>query len=155
MDETLAEDLRQAVGALVRAVRTVDTMPGGAAAILGYLDRDGPQTTAELAQRRLVSHQSAAKSVKELSAAGLIVSESHPDDRRKVLLRISPAGRERLCHERTRRTASLHNAIDDTLTLAEQQQLQDALPLLTRLTAHLAGNRFVPRAGPDSCGGGR
>lgn len=29
MDDTLAEDLRRAVGDLVRAARTVDTMPAG------------------------------------------------------------------------------------------------------------------------------
>ncbi|MES9539568.1 MULTISPECIES: MarR family transcriptional regulator [unclassified Actinomadura] len=137
MDDTLAEDLRQAIGALVRAVRAVDTMPGGAAAILGYLDRDGPQTTADLAQRRMVSHQSAAKTVKELLSAGLVAAEPHPDDRRKVLLRIDEAGRERLRQDRDRRATSLHNAIHDTLTVGEQRELRNCVSLLTRLTAQL------------------
>lgn len=68
-DDALAEDLRQAIGELVRAVRAADTMPSGEAAILGHLDRGGPQTTADLAHRRGVTHQSAAKSVKELLGA--------------------------------------------------------------------------------------
>ncbi|SFW77961.1 MarR family winged helix-turn-helix transcriptional regulator [Amycolatopsis australiensis] len=139
MDDTLAEELRQAIGTLVRAVRAVDTMPGGEAAILGYLDRDGPQTTAELAQRRMVSHQSAAKSVKELLGAGLVRAEPHPGDGRKVLLAITDAGRTRLGRERTRRATSLHEAIDETLTAAEQRKLRDCVPLLTRLSAHLTG----------------
>ena len=139
MDDTLAEELRQAIGALVRAVRAVDTMPAGDAAILGYLDRDGPQTTADLAQRRMVSHQSAAKSVKDLLGAGLVFAEPHPDDGRKVLVGIADAGRARLQQERDMRATSLHNAIHDTLTAAEQRQLQECVPLLTRLTTHLTG----------------
>jgi DNA-binding MarR family transcriptional regulator len=137
VDDTLAEDLRHAIGAFVRAVRTVDTMPGGEAAILGYLDREGRLTTADLAQRRMVSHQSAAKSVKELLDAGMVFGEPHPDDRRKVLLGITDAGRARLQQERDQRASSLHNAIHGTLTAAEQQRLRDCVTLLTRLTTHL------------------
>lgn len=139
MDHTLAEDLRHSIGALVRAVRAADTMPGGEAAILGYLDRDGPQTTAELAQRRMVSHQSAAKSVKELLHVGLVTAEPHPQDRRKILLHINNSGLERLRQERDRRAASLQGAIHDTLSAEEQQELRNVLPLLTRLTVHLTG----------------
>lgn len=139
MDDTLAEDLRHTIGALVRAVRAVDTMPAGEAAILGYLDRDGRQTTADLAQRRMVSHQSAAKSVKDLLDSGLVHAEPHPDDRRKVLLDITDAGRALLQQERDQRTSSLHNAIHDTLTAAEQQSLRDCVPLLNRLTTYLTG----------------
>jgi DNA-binding MarR family transcriptional regulator len=139
VDDTLAEELRHAIGALVRAVRAVDAMPAGDAAILGYLDRDGRQTTADLAQRRMVSHQSAATSVKHLLGAGLVYAEPHPDDGRKVLLGITDAGRARLQRERDERATSLHNAIHDTLTAAEQRQVQDCVPLLTRLTAHLTG----------------
>ena len=71
-DNALAEDLRQVIGELVRAVRVADAMPSGQSAILGYLDRDGPQTTADLAHLRGVTHQAAAKSVKELLGDGLV-----------------------------------------------------------------------------------
>ncbi|SDS86373.1 MarR family winged helix-turn-helix transcriptional regulator [Microlunatus soli] len=137
MDDTLAEDLRQAIGALVRAVRAVDSMPGGEAAVLGYLDRDGPQTTADLAQRRRVSHQSVAKSVKDLIDAGLVSATAHPEDGRKVLLRITAAGRRTLRQQRDHRSASLHTAIDDVLTAREQRQLRECTRLLNRLTDHL------------------
>ncbi|MES4833495.1 helix-turn-helix domain-containing protein, partial [Streptomyces anthocyanicus] len=97
MDEdALAEELRRSIGELVRAVRAVDTMPPGEAAILGFLDRDGALTTADLARLRGVTHQSAAKSVKDLSAAGLVRGEPHPGDGRKLLLRLTDAGRSRL-----------------------------------------------------------
>lgn len=51
-DSRLAEELRLTIGRLVRTVRAVDTMPPGEAAVLGYLDRGGPLTTAEIAQQR-------------------------------------------------------------------------------------------------------
>ncbi|WP_033292502.1 MarR family winged helix-turn-helix transcriptional regulator [Amycolatopsis jejuensis] len=137
MDDSLAEELRQTIGALVRAARTVDTMPAGEAGILGYLDRDGPLTTAELAHRRAVTHQSAAKSVHALLDAGLLRTEPHPDDGRKVLLHVTARGRTRLTRERTQRATSLDSAIHGALTPREQQQLRECVPLLARLTTHL------------------
>ncbi|MFJ4655658.1 MarR family winged helix-turn-helix transcriptional regulator [Nocardia sp. NPDC088792] len=138
MDDALAADLRQAVGELVRAVRTVDTMPPGHAAILGYLDRSGPLTTTDLAQRRKVTHQSAAKSVKELLALGLISAHPHPEDRRKLLLHLADAGRTRLHAERSQRADSLEAAIRDSLDPDEQQHLRTCVELLTRLTRRLS-----------------
>ncbi|MBS2548515.1 MarR family transcriptional regulator [Catenulispora sp. NL8] len=136
-DYQLAEDLRLAIGELVRTVRTADTMPPGEAAVLGYLDRDGPLTTADVAQQRGVSHQSTAKAVKELLAQDLVHAEAHPSDGRKLLLHLTPAGRDRLAEERLRRAASLGAAISDALSSDERQTLEAALPLLSRLTTHL------------------
>lgn len=136
-DKQLAEELRLTVGQLVRAVRTADTMPPGEAAVLGYLDRGGPMTTADIAQLRRVSHQSAAKAVKELLGQGLVHAEAHPSDGRKLLLDLTPAGSSRLDEERRRRAAWLGTAITEVLDSAERETLAAALPLLSRLTAHL------------------
>src|SRR3954453_18342884 len=106
-EDALAEELRQSLGELVRAVRAVDSMPPGEAAILGFLDRDGPLTTADLARLRGVTHQSAAKSVKDLSALGLVRGEQPPGDGRKLLLHLTAAGRSRLQRERTLRAGAL------------------------------------------------
>jgi len=136
-DHQLAEELRLAIGELVRTVRTADTMPPGEAAVLGYLDRDGPLTTADVAQQRGVSHQSTAKAVKELQAQGLVYTEAHPSDGRKLLLHLTPAGRDRLAEERRRRADSLGAAVSDALSSDERETLEAALPLLSRLTARL------------------
>ncbi|MEV0264722.1 MarR family transcriptional regulator [Streptomyces sp. NPDC050617] len=140
MDEdALAEELRQSVGELVRAVRGVDTMPPGESAALGYLDRNGPLTTADLAQRRGVTHQSAAKSVKELTSGGFVRAEPHPSDGRKLLLHITDAGRDRLRGERAQRAQAVNAAIHDLFSPEEQRRLRDGVGLLSRLAAHLAG----------------
>lgn len=138
-DRQLAEELRQVIGQLVRTVRAADKMPPGEAAVLGYLDRTGPLTTADIAQQRAVSHQSAAKSVKELLAQGLVHAEAHPSDGRKLLLHLTPTGRVRLAEERQRRADWLGTAINDVLASDEQETLGAALPLLSRLNAHLNG----------------
>ncbi|AWE54228.1 MULTISPECIES: MarR family winged helix-turn-helix transcriptional regulator [Streptomyces] len=138
-EDALAEELRRSIGELVRAVRTVDTMPPGEAAVLGFLDRDGPLTTADLARLRGVTHQSAAKSVKDLSAAGLVRAEPHPDDGRKLLLHLTDAGRSRLQRERTLRAGALGAAIRDTFDADEVRQLSESVTLLSRLTARLTG----------------
>ncbi|MFD7920981.1 MarR family winged helix-turn-helix transcriptional regulator [Streptomyces sp. NPDC059740] len=140
MDEdALAEELRQSVGELVRAVRAVDSMPPGEAAVLGHLDRGGPLTTADLARLRGVTHQSAAKSVKDLSAAGLVRGEQHPEDGRKLLLHLTDAGRARLQRERARRAGALGAAIRETFGPEEQRRLGESVALLSRLTARLTG----------------
>ncbi|MFE9435245.1 MarR family winged helix-turn-helix transcriptional regulator [Streptomyces sp. NPDC006640] len=136
-DDRLAEELRLAVGQLVRTVRTADTMPAAESAVLGYIDRDGPLTTADVAQRRGVSHQSVAKSVKELLTQGLVRTEAHPADGRKLLLHLTAAGSDRLAEERRRRAATLGGAIGDTLSAEERTTLAAALPLMARLTARL------------------
>jgi DNA-binding MarR family transcriptional regulator len=138
-NHSLADSLRSAIGQLVRAVRTTDTLPPGEAAALGTLDREGPRTTADLAQRRGIRHQSAAKAVKELSARGLVRAEPHPSDGRKLLLHLTPTGRARLEEDRGRRADWLAAAIESELTPAERRQLDDCVSLLGRLSKYRPG----------------
>lgn len=133
----LAEYLRHAIGQLVRTVRAADTMASGEAAVLGYLDRDGPQTTADIAARRGVTHQSTAKAVKELLAHSLVHTEPHPSDGRKLLLHLTDEGRVRLEHERRRRAGWLGRAIEQELSSLERQNLEGAVALMERLTLFL------------------
>jgi DNA-binding MarR family transcriptional regulator len=133
----LAEGLRSAIGRLVRTVREVDTLAPGEAAVLGLVDREGPQTTAEVAQRRGVRHQSVAKSVKELVAEGLLAAEAHPTDGRKLLLHLTEAGRDRLDDERRSRADKLAAAIDEDLTTAERRDLERCVALLSRLAGYV------------------
>ncbi|MFE7174085.1 MarR family winged helix-turn-helix transcriptional regulator [Streptomyces sp. NPDC057616] len=136
-DEQLAEELRLTIGRLVRTVRAADTLPSGEAAVLGYLDRGGPLTTADVAHQWGVSHQSTARAVKDLLAQGLVHAGPHPTDGRKLLLRLTPAGSERLAAERRRRADWLGTAIAEALAPDERLALAKAVPLLSRLDAHL------------------
>jgi DNA-binding MarR family transcriptional regulator len=114
-------------------------MPPGEAAVLGFLDRHGPLSTADLARLRSVTHQSASKSVKSLLADGLLHGEPDPRDSRRNLLSLTDPGRARLERERTLRAGALGAAIRDTFDPEERQQLSESVALLSRLTARLTG----------------
>ncbi|MEU6070757.1 MarR family transcriptional regulator [Streptomyces sp. NPDC047082] len=138
-EQEIASDLRAVVGNLVRRARTTDAMPQAQAAVLGFLDRDGPMTTSELAARQQVRHQSAARVVGQLVELGLARQEPHPDDRRKILVILTDPGLQALQTRRGHRADWLAEAIKAELTPAEQQQLAESVTLLKRLAQH--GNR--------------
>jgi DNA-binding MarR family transcriptional regulator len=131
----IASELRYLVGQLARRTRERDivTLPTRLAETLSYLDREGPMTTSELAERHNVRQQSMAATLGELDAVGYLERQPHPTDRRKILVAISQHGRERLNDDRRRRAAWLAEAIADKLTPREQGALANTLSLLDRL----------------------
>jgi DNA-binding MarR family transcriptional regulator len=129
----LAEDLRAVIGRLVRSARQSDELAPADAAALGVLDRDGPHTTAQLAQLRRVRHQSMAKIMHRLTETGLVAKIPHDTDRRMVLLRITPAGRRALNTQRAHRADRLAAAISAELSEPQRRQLARCVPLLARL----------------------
>ncbi|GAB1325732.1 hypothetical protein ACE1SV_00710 [Streptomyces sennicomposti] len=66
-------------------------------------------------------------------------AEAHPSDGRKLLLHLTPTGSGRLAVKRRRHADWLGAAINDVLSSGERKTLEAALPLLSRLTAHLNG----------------
>ncbi|MFD4671259.1 MarR family transcriptional regulator [Lentzea sp. NPDC058450] len=130
---TDADELRAAVGRLVRSVRQVDGFPANQAAVLGWVARDGALSIAELARREQVRHQSMARTVGLLQDAGLISVDAHPQDRRQVVVTATPAGRECLKRDRTARAAALVGAIERALPLAERSRVGAATELLNLL----------------------
>ncbi|MCO5992945.1 MarR family winged helix-turn-helix transcriptional regulator [Actinoallomurus rhizosphaericola] len=137
MDEVdvneVAHELRLVVGRLVRRARRPEDLPTPQAAVLGHLDREGPLTTADLAERQRVRHQSMARTVGRLTALGLIAAGPHPSDARKTLLTITDAGRAELQSQRTRRTDWLAEAMASEFDPEEQRDLARAVALLARL----------------------
>jgi len=129
----LAAELRLVIGQLVRRARVQDEEPFAHRATLGYLDRDGPMTTSDLAHAQHVRPQSMARTVGQLADEGLVTFEAHPTDRRKTLVVITEAGREAVSSGRVRRAGWLHQAIESELTVEEQRVLAAAIPLLNRM----------------------
>ena len=125
--------LRLVLGRLVRRVRAESSVPLGQLAVLGLLERDGPQSTADLAAAQLVRHQSMARTVSLLVRAGAVDQRADPSDGRKTVLRITPAGLLLLEHERERRVDWLARAIAGELGEEELPALVRATDLLARL----------------------
>jgi len=130
--DPLAEDLRAAIGHFVRHARAHDGT-GGRASVLGYLARDGGCSIAELAAREQVRHQSMARTVKNLQAQGHVTVHTDPTDGRRVVVEVTPAGRDHLQAERARRAAWIATAIATRLDDAERARLRDVPGLLRKL----------------------
>jgi DNA-binding MarR family transcriptional regulator len=132
--EALASDLRVVIGQLVRRLRAERRdLPLAQMTVLGRLDRVGPCGVSDLAAGERVRPQSMASTVAALLAAGLVSRAPDPGDRRRVLIALTPAGREALAVDRRRREGWLADAIRGDLSPKEQRALADAAVLLARI----------------------
>jgi DNA-binding MarR family transcriptional regulator len=134
----VAARLRHAVGDLVRATRGQDVLAPVLAAVLDLLDRDGPLTTAELAARRQVRHQTMAANVGELRDLGYLNAAPHPADGRMRVLTLTAAGRAALEADRAARVHRLAGALERSLSGEEAHDLARAIALIERVTAAVA-----------------
>jgi DNA-binding MarR family transcriptional regulator len=131
----LAHEFRETLGRLVRRLRaeTAGQPPVGQVAVLGRLDREGPASTSDLAAAERMRPQSMAQTVRDLESAGLVSRRPDPGDGRRVLVELTPAGRERLRVNRAQRETWLSEMIEHEFTDAERETLRDALVLLRRI----------------------
>jgi DNA-binding MarR family transcriptional regulator len=128
-----ATELRAVLGQLMRRLRTENTRPTSQLAVLGRLDRGGPQTTSGLAAAEHMRPQSMAEAIAELQGDGLVDRTPDPTDGRQLLVALTRAGREFVKSERRRREDWLTQAIADEFSAKEQAVLVEAAALLRRL----------------------
>jgi DNA-binding MarR family transcriptional regulator len=132
--EALASDLRVVIGQLLRRLRAERRdLSLAQVTVLGRLDRVGPCGVSDLAAGERVRPQSMASTVAALLTAGLVSRAPDPGDRRRVLIALTPAGREALVADRRRREGWLADAIRRDLSAKEQRTLADAAVLLARI----------------------
>lgn len=130
----LASDLRVVLGRLMRRLRAEHRFPLSHGAVLGRLDRDGPQSTVQLAAAERVRPQSMGQTLAELEAQGLVSRRPDETDKRRTLLELTAAGRQVLADDRRRREGWLAKAIAEDFTPQERETLSRAVALLGRLT---------------------
>jgi DNA-binding MarR family transcriptional regulator len=129
----VASELRGVLGGLVRRLRAEHRFPLSQGSVLGRLDREGPQSVSDLAVAERVRPQSMAQTVSELESGGLVTRRPDPDDGRRALVELTPAGQATLEADRRHREGWLASAIRNELTPDEQTLLRDAVGLLRRL----------------------
>jgi DNA-binding MarR family transcriptional regulator len=130
----LAENLRVAVGKFVRSIKAeANTPTTSQSETLSLLDREGPLSVAELADRRNVKHQSMRLVAVQLEAEGLISKMPNPADGRSQLLSITDKGEKVLSRAREARASQIASLINDRLSAEDRQTLSDAVGIIERL----------------------
>jgi DNA-binding MarR family transcriptional regulator len=129
----IASELRVALGQLMRRLRSEHRFPLAHGAVLGRLDREGPQSVSDLATAERVRPQSMAQTVSDLEAEGLVARRPDPGDRRRALVELTPGGLSALRADRRQREGWLAEAIAEDVSSEDQVVLERAVVLLRRL----------------------
>jgi DNA-binding MarR family transcriptional regulator len=101
--------------------------------VLSRLGKDGAASASDLAVSERVRPQSVASTLAALDERGLIERRPDPDDRRRQLVSLSPAGRELFEGGQRASEEWLTRALHDRYTEAERQTVIEAMALLDRL----------------------
>jgi len=101
-------------------------------AALATVERHGPLTPSELAQRERVQRPTVTRVLARLEDAGLAERAGDPADRRSSLVTITADGRALLAAQRTRKDAYLARRLE-ALDAADRATLERAAELLERL----------------------
>src|ERR1700754_3583997 len=128
----LAADLRGVMGQLIRRLRRENLFPLNQASVLGRLDRCGSQSVSDLAAAERVRPQSMAQTVGDLEADELVERKPDPDDRRRALVILTPAGKARIEADRRAREGWLVKALEE-LPEADRETVEAAVEILKRL----------------------
>lgn len=135
--QPLAAELRVAVMHVARRLRlerSEASLSGGQFSVLAHLDRCGPATPGELAEREHVQPPTMTRTVSALVEAGLVSRAVHPQDRRQVLLAVTAQGRAVVTATRRRRDEWLTRRLA-ALDPDEREVLARATDILTRIAA--------------------
>jgi DNA-binding MarR family transcriptional regulator len=134
--ETLASDLREVAGALVRRLRAESAgqaLSMSQASVIVRLEKSGPSTVADLARMEHVTPQSMGTTVASLEEDGLVARTVDRSDARRWNASLTAAGKRVLLEGRAARQAWLSRAIDERLADGEQRRLADGVALLRKL----------------------
>jgi DNA-binding MarR family transcriptional regulator len=96
---------------------------------LATVAKEGPMTPGALAIRERVRPPSMTRVIASLVDLGFIDRTAHPDDRRQVLVSVSPAGVELIEAERKASREWLQQRLAE-LTPAQRQTLREAADLM-------------------------
>lgn len=99
---------------------------------LGTLRKKGAMSAGDLAAHERVQPPSMTKVLAILEEKGLVSRESHPNDKRQVIITLTSTGAQLLDSERRQRDAWLSQRLAK-LSPAEQATLRDVIPVLDKL----------------------
>jgi DNA-binding MarR family transcriptional regulator len=136
-NETAVEDLRLALGLLIRRMRAAapsesHDLSWTQKSVLVRLEKEGPTTTSELARAEGVKPQSMGTAIAVLEEMGMVERKADPTDGRQVNIKLTDKGSSM---RRTTRDASLAWLAQAIAKLNKQEQatLFEAGEIIKRL----------------------
>lgn len=139
MDDQIAtRALVEALYPLMRRVNAERKLSPGKVGVLRHLAEQGKATASELAVIVRVSPQGISLATRELEQLGAVRRVPDVEDRRRVWLEITEAGKQQLHGDLSSGQQWLDRAIAERLTPAERQTLEAAIPALEKLTGESA-----------------
>jgi DNA-binding MarR family transcriptional regulator len=138
----IARELRLTIGRIARRLRRafVDAEQGLSfleLAVLHRLDRDGPSSPGLLAGAEGVTSAAVAMALTSLDSKGMLTRRRSPDDGRRVVVAISPAGLRTLHHRESASLEQIEAVLTEHLSAAERSRLASLIPLLTKVADKL------------------
>lgn len=100
---------------------------------IGHLMRNPALLPTELAALARVKTQSMSQILKKLEEQNVIARTPSEDDKRKVYISLTDAGRKMVDKTRNEKDEWLKNAIESSLTEKEKDLLARALPVINKL----------------------
>lgn len=126
--------LLEALLPILHRIHIERTLSPGKVGILRLLARHGRGSTADLAAAVQVSPQAISLATRELESLGLVERAQDDHDRRRSWFHATETGRRKLAEEVRIGRAWLYEVIHDRLTPGERQMLEEAVPVLLKLT---------------------
>jgi len=130
----LAARLRLAIARTARRLRqeTGSELSPSLSSALATVERHGPLTPSELAERERVQRPTATRLVARLEEDGLVTRTADPSDGRSFLVAVTGEGRALLARMRRRKDAYLAERLK-RLDPSERATLAEAAAILERL----------------------
>ncbi len=134
----LASSLRLVVSTLHKGLRkqasSVKEYSMTEVETIGHLFRSSSLLPTELATLTRIKTQSMSQILKKLEEQGIIKRTPSKDDKRKVFISLSPAGKKIVEKVRYDKDEWLKGVIEKSLTDKEKELLEKVLPVLSKLS---------------------
>ena len=104
--------------------------------VVAVLGRESDLSASEVVERTVMDKVTVSRAVASLLADGRIQRETDPEDRRRILLRLSPAGRS-IYRRIVPLARTYERSLLRALAPAERAQLADLLTRLTHRAHHM------------------
>ena len=145
-EQATAQVLREALRPIWRLLTSGRTMSVGKIGVLAYLSKHGRTSASTLASSEKITPQAIATAVRELEGLGLVARTPDEQDRRRIWIELTDAGRERLARERSEGLDWLNHAIAERLTADEKRTLDSVVPILRKLVDDAPTGKLVDDA---------